>query len=479
MSRLNVNRRKFLAGSATVAAGGLLAAETALPADVDPDSRQASGLKIGEVTDTTAIVWTRLTKHATRNNSGDVIVGKVNKKSPVKRADDPDQLQAACPGAAGRIRVRYGLQDDFAGAKATPWSEVDAKTDFSAQIKLTELEPATKYYVSIETVGLDGSTMHAPVSAQFETAPRRDDPTDVTFCVTTCLAYSDRDHDDGFNIFPAMQRLAPKFVVFTGDSVYYDSEEPKAVTPEIARYHWQRMYSLPRHVELLRSTATYWEKDDHDTHDNDSWPGYRPMGKFTFDEGTKIYRQQVPIEEPIYRTYRWGKDLQIWLTEGRDFRSPNNMPDGPDKTIWGAEQKAWLKRTLLESDAKWRVLVSPTPIVGPDRKNKHDNHSNIAFQHEGDEFRHWVKENVAGNFFVACGDRHWQYYSVHPETGLQEFACGAASDEHAGGTPGFDERYHKFHRVKGGFLSIHVADGRITVRHHDVHGEVVNEWVGT
>ena len=44
--------------------------------------------------------------------------------------------------------------------------------------------------------------------------------------------------------------------------------------------------------------------------------------------------------EQTYRTFRWGKDLQIWLVEGRDFRSPNNMPDGPDKTIWGAEQKA-------------------------------------------------------------------------------------------------------------------------------------------
>ncbi|MDB6006750.1 MAG: hypothetical protein JWR15_3737, partial [Prosthecobacter sp.] len=26
-------------------------------------------------------------------------------------------------------------------------------------------------------------------------------------------------------------------------------------------------------------------------------------------------------------------------TDGRDYRSPNKMPDGPDKTIWGAEQK--------------------------------------------------------------------------------------------------------------------------------------------
>ena len=43
-----------------------------------------------------------------------------------------------------------------------------------------------------------------------------------------------------------------------------------------------------------------------------------------------------------------------------------------------------------------------------------------------------------------------------------------------------DEQYHKFHRVKGGFLSVAVEpDGtgsQITFRLHDVHGEVVYQY---
>jgi alkaline phosphatase D len=288
--------------------------------------------------------------------------------------------------------------------------------------------------------------------------------------------FADIDHADGFQIFPAMQKLSPKFVVFTGDNVYYDSEHPRAVTADLARYHWQRMYSLPRHVDLLRHVASYWEKDDHDTHSDDSWPGMKPMGKFTFAEGQQIYPQQVPLAGPLYRTFRWGKWLQIWLTDGRDFRSRNNLADGPDKTIWGREQKAWLKKTLLESDARWKVLVSPTPLVGPDRPAKNDNHSNAGFTHEGNEFRQWAKEHVPNNFFTVCGDRHWQYHSVHPDTGLHEFACGAGSDQHASGTPGYNETYHRFHRVKGGFFSVTVRDGQIAFRHHDVEGRVVHEW---
>ena len=335
------------------------------------------------------------------------------------------------------------------------------------------------YHYAVETTGPGGSPQHGALTGHFQTAPRPSTPSNFRFCVMTCQAYHDRDHADGHNIYVSMLRLDPKFVAFTGDNVYYDSEQPKAVNADLACYHWERMFSLPRQIELLRNVGSYWEKDDHDCLSDDSWPGAK-MGDLTFAEGQAIFRRQVPLGESIYRTFRWGRDLQIWLTDGRDFRSRNSMPDGPDKSIWGREQKEWLKRTLLESDATWKLLISPTPIVGPDRPNKNDNLANRGFAHEGEEIRAWLHEHLPENFFAICGDRHWQYHSVHPETGVVEFAVGPASDAHASGTPGEDKTYHKFHRVKGGFLSVSLrAEGNnstITFQHHDVHGEVVYEW---
>jgi alkaline phosphatase D len=279
-----------------------------------------------------------------------------------------------------------------------------------------------------------------------------------------------------------MLRLEPRFFLSTGDVVYYDSDDPRATTPELARYHWQRMFSFPRHIRTLLSVPGYWSKDDHDTISDDTWPEqpHGPEYKLTFDQGREIFREQVPMGERTYRTHRWGKTLQIWLVEGRDFRSPNPMPDGPEKTIWGRTQKEWLKRTLVESDADWKLLITPTPIVGPDRTNKNDNHSNRAFAHEGREFREFVKANLGDSFLTINGDRHWQYHSVHPETGLHEFSVGAASDSHASGSPGENPEYHKFHRVLGGFL--HVETGRkgneawIRFRLRDVYGKVVYEY---
>ena len=98
------------------------------------------------------------------------------------------------------------------------------------------------------------------------------------------------------------------------------------------------------------------------------------------------------------------------------------MSDGPEKTILGAEQKAWLFKTLGASTAKFKLVFSPTPIVGPDRSGKKDNHANTIFAHEGEQLRR--KFSSVDGVIVLCGDRHWQYASEDTETGLWSLVVG-------------------------------------------------------
>ena len=201
-------------------------------------------------------------------------------------------------------------------------------------------------------------------------------------------------------------------------------------------------------------------KDDHDTLKNDCWPG-QTYGDLTFEQGLDIFREQVPMGEKTHRTYRWGKDVQIWMTENRDFRSPNRMQDGPKKTILGAKQKAWLKKSITESDATFKFVITPGPIVGPDKKGKADNHSNANFAFEGQELRDFLSQQK--NTFVICGDRHWQYCSKDPKTGLLELGCGPINDEHKfGGNPGRKTEFHRYFSGKGGFLGITVKEDNAT-----------------
>jgi len=201
------------------------------------------------------------------------------------------------------------------------------------------------------------------------------------------------------------------------------------------RRAWHEQFRFPRMIDFFRDVPTFWSKDDHDfrCNDSDNSPDRLPSSK----TGIDLFKEQLPIasqgddEAPTFRTVRVSRDLQIWLTEGRDYRSPNKMEDGPGKTQWGNIQRLWLERTLKASDAKWKLIISPTPMVGPDDAKKRDNHTNLGgFRHEADEFFAWLTENQIENLFTICGDRHWQYHSIHP-AGIEEFAAGALNDENS------------------------------------------------
>ncbi|HNT87952.1 MAG TPA: alkaline phosphatase D family protein, partial [Candidatus Hydrogenedentes bacterium] len=435
-----------------------------------------------EVTPDAAMVWARLTRDAERVPFGGPMP-IIRSRNDVPEVTYPegasvDALEGACPGAPGEVRVRYAP----AGTEAwreTAWQGVDPERDFTCRVLLEGLTPDTRYVLRVETRGPEGAPGQT-IEGGFRTAPGPEVPARVVFTVTTGQRYPHQDAPGGgFRIYDAMLALDPNFFVHTGDILYYDE---LAKSLELARWHWARTYSLPTNVNFHRQVASYFEKDDHDTWCNDCWPGMetKRMGAFTFAQGQAVFLEQVPMSEKTYRTFRWGKDLQIWLVEGRDYRSANALPDGPEKTIWGAEQKAWFKRTVSASDAAFRVLISPTPLVGPDRPRKADNHANATFAHEGRELRRFIADQE--RMIVVCGDRHWQYVSVDGETGLREYSCGPASDEHAGGWKQEDVRpEHRYLNVIGGYLAVTVdrEGGRpvMRLRHCGVDGDVLHEDV--
>ncbi len=417
------------------------------------DAFLAEGIRVGEVTPTSAILRVRTSQAPAR------VPGVYPREERRGRAALPpsgvpmSQLPGAVPGRAAQVRIIYSTKSSLSGARETPWTTTSAANDFAAHFALTHLKPETTYYYAAQITGRPKSA-----AGSFHTAPLPEKPRPVTFAVVTGMMYRDLDHPDGFRIWDSLRAAKPDFIVFTGDNVYYDNEPPRAVSIDIARYHWQRMFSLPRFLALAAEVPIYWEKDDHDTLSDDCWPGLDPdwMRPMTFAQGQQVFLEQAPLAGQTNRGFRWGSLLEIWLPEGRDFRSPNNAPDGPEKTILGALQKRWLKESVEKSDARFRVIVSETPWVGPDRATKGDNYANPAFATEGAEMRQWAGALKPANLFIATGDRHWQYHSVDPATGLHEFSCGPASNEHAGGSPGLDPSYHKFHAVQGGFLLVTV-----------------------
>jgi alkaline phosphatase D len=414
------------------------------------------------------------------------------KQMPLPQGMTVAQLEGACPGKPGRARLHYGTDADLANATVTDWVQVGPETDFTHQFHLDKLQPDTVYYYAVEMAARAGNARRRGTIGRFRTAPKSDQWRNVRFITSSNQDYICHDIPEGYRAYRAMKEWGPDFLVANGDSVYYDTEPPLVTTLELARYHWQRMFSLPTLVDFFHSTSGYWQKDDHDSFEDDDW-STRKAGRvapLTYQELTPIFREQVPVGPVPYRKFRWGKGLEIWIMESRDFRSPNPDPDGPNKTLWGREQKEWMKRTVLASDAVFRVLISPTPVVGPDQPGRDyfrwpggngDNHVNASFGTEGREIREWVRDQKLKDFYEICGDRHWQYHSVDPATRMHEFSCGAVSDTHTVEPFPADPRYHRFLRFKGGFLSVSLEGPpetpSLAFRFHDVAGNVVYEYL--
>ena len=442
-------------------------------------------------------IWTRTTRFPEMNSTGQKFRSlSVKQVKALEETNDPTEYLAAqlpsgaslgdmvgaCPGAPGEVRLIYFPEKRFKAKKEmTRWKKTTADKDFTAQWHLEGLSPGTRYVTVLEVRKSDSQATTAILRGGFETAPARGVKQDLTFCMTTCHDFIRTDNGlQGHKIYPAMKKINPSFLVHAGDIEYYDKPDPWALTKELMRFKWGRIFALPDNRSFYKNHTTYFLKDDHDTLKNDCWPGQR-YGSVTFEEGVRLFNEeQFPSRTPRYQSVQWGKDLQVWFLEGRDFRSPNTMVDGPEKTILGTKQKAWLFQTLDASTAKFKLVFSPTPIVGPDRSGKKDNHANRIFAHEGEQLRR--KFSAVDGVIVLCGDRHWQYASVDTETGLWEFGCGPGSEKHQLGWKKGDERpSHRFLRVAGGFLSGHLdSKGKtsvLTLHHRKVNGDVMSTFV--
>lgn len=430
----------------------------------------AQGMKIGEATSESVLVWTRVS---------------------TQPRIDPDSQRT--PPAEAEVRFRWAptaVQKSSVDIdwKVSQWMRVDPNNDSALRYTIDGLSAGTEYQVTAEARSID-TQQHEGVVAehrgQFRTARSASDETPFRFVVMTCQRYDGLDDgQDGFLSYKTLSQGADgdstdlEFMSFTGDAVYYDQEPLIAKDVSTAQAHWHRMYSLPNLVKLHSEMVCYFIADDHDILRDDCWPG-REYGDLTFAKGIQIYRNQNPIGDNPYRSVRWGKHLQVWFTEGREFRSPNKIPDGPEKTILGEKQKEWLQQSIEGSDATFKVLVQATPTLGPDRKKKTDNHANAAFKTEGD----WLRTIMAKHDVISVnGDRHWQYVTQDPELQIFEFGTGPAHDARAGGwNPSDRKDQHQFLRVKGGYLMGEItgtgSEAMLRFTHHDVYGAEVSRTV--
>jgi alkaline phosphatase D len=250
------------------------------------------------------------------------------------------------------------LDPGFEVVVAAGGADTDPSRDFTVQVEVTGLSPATTYYYRFLAPdgrsSPPGRTRTAPLGAVDR----------LRFAVASCSSvYS------GF--FNAYRRIAERteldLVIHLGDYLYdfVDLDEQVRVPEPFPTRPDDLAEWRARHAYYLSDPDLRWARAMHpwfliwDNHDvaADATPDY--------EGSVRAFREWNPMREPepgfpeiAYRSLAYGDLADLVIMDALLFRNQDTVPGTGMPSILGNAQYAWLSEALMRSDAAWRVLGS-------------------------------------------------------------------------------------------------------------------------
>jgi alkaline phosphatase D len=365
-------RRSFLVLVA-LAASMLAVPATSLAASAD----FTHGVASGDVTQNSAVLWTRATPIGPAVNV---------------TVDVWDEAECLSGQKVYKSKVKKPL----------------AERDYTVKIDAVGLEAGTDYCYRFRRGGEAYSNV-----GHFKTAPAADTAANVN------LTY-DGDFDStggppgpfhGLPLAYALEDAANgDFWVANGDNIYSDSHHraSPAVTVDEYRDTYKEGLEFTQLTDLRAAAGQYAMMDDHEVvNDYDG----QTVSPARYAAGRQAFLEYQPVREsgllhdtscagdPLYRTVKWGSDVEIFVLDTRSCRSgdaqaacsgdlgptlppairqafpfnlflaPTVSPactaaiNDPTRTVLGPVQKAAFKNDLLNSDAKFKLIQNEYSIM--------------------------------------------------------------------------------------------------------------------
>lgn len=226
---------------------------------------------------------------------------------------------------------------------------------------------------------------------RFRVLPRAGSGVPVTLAVGACAAQFGPTFD-------LLAEAEPDVFVWHGDLNYPDTHGPLAQTIEGYAGIWRDFLANPRLEPVLSRACFAAQRDDHDYASQDSNAATipeRPWGIAPWDAlmGARPW-------------YRFGAGLaEVWVLDQRRFKSDPRMEDTPEKTLLGAEQRAWLLGTLARSRAPFKLICSPCTVMDP-YANARDGNWGNGFVSERRLLLDHIAARVSGQTLFLTGDTH-------------------------------------------------------------------------
>ena len=303
-----------------------------------------------------------------------------------------------------------------------------AETDYTLTIPLEGLSPATRDRYHVLVGSADQTTrqfsMSLAAKGEFTTLPDEKTSAAVTFAWSGDLGGQGRCRQgmSGYPIFDVIHRQNPDFFLFLGDTIYGDNPCPsppnepgadfKATTLQTYRVRHRYQRGAEALQRFLRTVPVYVIWDDHEVRNDFAGPYDEQM-----PAGRQALREYWPIASPeedlhrMYRSVRYGADLELFILDTRQYRSRNEDRDGPFKTMLGETQLKWLLDGLRASTATWKVIATSVPLsvekVGLGNDGWGSEASGTGFGRERQVIVDAILGQTIKNVVFLAGDVHW------------------------------------------------------------------------
>lgn len=404
---MKFNRREFLAiaGRLGAALPFLLSPSGCAPVvtAIDSDTGLSLGYVPGDVTPDGAIIWLRTQ-----------------------------------PGSL--LNIEYGKDPSLSEFIATDRIVVGESSDGTARVQLEQLEPATVYYYRARIAGKRPGAI-----ARFVTAPKPDDAEIVKFC----FSGDSRESYQPFMIMDAIRANQPNFFIHLGDTIYADRGGTATRLSEFwAKYRANRDAPSQR---LFSDTSVYVVWDDHEVvNDYEGSPPLAPIGRKAFFDYWPVRRDPKEADR-LYRSFRWGKGLELFLLDARQYR------DHKHETMLGRRQKEWLFDFLASSSALFKVIGTSVPFYGGGR-DRWDGYP----EERAELLRLIAQKNIKGVVFI-CADLHYAAVTKLPgHLGLKQIVAGPMAGPMNVFATGNSKRFEFFSNKTFNFGMITIDPGSST-----------------
>lgn len=303
-----------------------------------------------------------------------------------------------------RLVVEWDTDPSFPSPRRVPGPVATAESDFTARVDLGDLPPGQRiHYRVVFEPPEDPRATSEPVAGSLLTAPDPDRRADVLVAWsgdTAGQGWGINLEWGGMKIYEAMRRLAPDVFIHCGDQIYADNP----ILPEVTLADgsiWKNVTTaakskvaetldefrgnfaynlLDANVRRFNAeVASFVEWDDHEIHNN-WYPGQiladdrytEKSCSVLADRARRAMFEYAPVRpdrgDPgrIYRSFRRGPSLEVFMLDERSYRGPNSenrqRAASADTAFLGAAQLAWLQQGLAATTATWKLLVSDMPL---------------------------------------------------------------------------------------------------------------------